>query len=260
MLKTKLAAIILLFAGMVFINSCSDDDDSNPINPPTVGENFFKATVGDTWTYESFDIPEATGEIDQSSRIEYTVTITGKETIEAREAYIYKFDGDGYNRDKHFIPNGKKLESLVSDILPVSLPFELPVPQSWVTIADLTQNSWDIYSLNLTNLPINYEAIKAVLTGTLKITGTLKEESTLTVSNKDYKVRRIEIKYNVSGNAMIEGLPTAIPVSFDLVGNFYYAEGIGLLKNVFPSQKVTLSAISLPVDGYQDNCISLNVK
>ncbi len=261
MTKTKFLTIMLFLTGMILINSCGEDNaDDNPITPPDVSETFFKATVGDTWTYEGYDIPNATGEIDTDSRYEYTVTVTGQEKVLNEDSYIYKYEGDGADHSKHFIPDGKVLKGLVSDVMPAELPFDLPIEDAWVTIADLTKNEWQVYTMDFVDLPVSFGSINALISGKLTIMGELKEESTFSIENTDYKARKIDIKFHITGTGTINGFPIPGGVDAEMLGHFYYGEGSGLLKIEYPSQNIALSAASYPLDGYIENCIKLNVK
>ncbi len=260
MFKSKLLAMFLLLAGVFIINSCGDDDDNNPINPPAVGENFFTVTEGDKWTYDSYSY-EASGDLKTTADNSYTVEVTGKETISGRETYIYTHTNDGVKTKKHFIPDGKILEGLSSEIVPSSLPFDLVIPDEWVTIADLTKNEWQVYSLDIVDFPFEYSGIKGTISGKLTIMGEVKEKQNIEVNGTEYETQRIEMKYQIkitSGTIGTSPVPTEM--NLEIVSSFYYAEGKGLLKTVLEPQTLTLMVLPIPVEGYQDQCTQLDVK
>ncbi len=261
MTRSKILAMMLLLVGVFFINSCSDDDDdSNPINAPVVGNDFFKATEGDTWTYESFKYTKDGG-IATEAESEYTITVGGKETVLEREAFAYTNNYGGTDKKQYYIPDGKILEGLVKSLIPTTLPFELSLNDDWVTIADLTKNEWSVYYLALNDLPITFNKIPAVVSGKIEIMGEVKGKEDVEVDGKTYSTQRIDMKYILTiDKAVIYGQTVTEIDKIEMVSSFYYAEGKGLLQTVFKPQEIKLSTLVQTVEGFVDKCKTMNVK
>ncbi len=182
-------------ASALFLFTQCKKDSSSPANTTTV--NYSPLTVGSNWTY--------TYSQDTSAATTYTVTVTDKDTVVNGRTYkvLSTSDGSGNNYEAKEDSNYYRFASFagIGSIEELYLKDNRPVSSTWTN-----------------NASFNYPGSPIPLTANL--TYTIKEKGiTHDVNGKTYKD---VIHVNVDISVFTASIGN---------GDFYYAQGIGLIDN-----------------------------
>lgn len=249
MLKNmKILAMIALMA--IGFASCTEDNKDNPVTPST-GKNYFPSKVGTWWVYNNYERNVDNTPIETVTSVD-SIFVSGSETKLGKTAYKYETVNDLLNDVNYFASETGKFYALPSSFLPTGLEF-FPmgnIEEKWYLIADDNATApWEILSLPLANITIPIGTFNVPFTGVLTIKGEKKGMSEIHVGTQVLQTQEFLITYTISGVAK---LILDIPVSLDFKSHFYYAENVGLVKQVFDSFKQVLAAAyPLEIPGYE---------
>lgn len=241
----KTLFLFFISAGFIMLSACSDDDD-NPVTPndKTKYDSYFPMSAGSWWIYETYDLNQ-----DQSrnlSTLEFdSVAVTGTETIDGKTASVFSTwtEGEKQNDKYHYVEESK-LYINASALLPATLPKEIDLGSELVILADFFGSTWTLKTQAIDDIDATFGDYDVTLNGTLTISGAKKGTETITVDGIDYNCQEFELSYNYAGKIKYMGYP--LDINFTLKRHFFFADGKGLIQDLFESNKVS---ISVPIIG-----------
>lgn len=229
--------IILIFAVALafYLASCSSDDNST--NPTPTGD-YYKLNTNNYWVYETTDIDPDTNEKDVYKD---STVIVSQEVKEGKNAYKLKTYSNGDDSEVYQYSENGVLYTLLNDFLPDDGLVPIPDDQfdnKWIKIADPNASKWELISLNLTDIPLDFEGAQLNLSGTLKLEGTRGDKVIINVLGKDYTAQKYTINSIIQASTSFGDLPITIKATIPT--HFYYADGIGLVKTETESTDISL--------------------
>jgi hypothetical protein len=237
-MKKILFLLLTITIGAVIISSCTD----NATNNPDTTRDIFPSKVGTYWLYHR-DYKEGT----ETKTAVDSVIIEGTETKQGKTADKYSVYTAGANTEIYYrYTENSKLYALPSELLPLEIVSLLPsgvLPLNWVVIADDKSNSWEMFSIDVNDVPLNIGGSTANLKGVIKVTGVKGGTSNFTVDSKTYTATEFTTKITYTGKVTMGLITTDLP--FEVVTKAYFADKIGLIKSETAEQVISFSGIPL---------------
>lgn len=250
----KLNWILLLVGLSLFMISCSDDDNST--NPDD--NDYFELDEGATYTYNYFDRDDNNKNVNSSKTLEI-FSVKGKETALGLSG-VNKVEvtrDNGNNEIMYFADKEDKYYAELMFVLPeldfdgVQMPFE-NTTNRMVVIADNKTAEWNIHTENINSFDVPLApGIVAKVSGTFDIKGTKGSTEDITYNGEKLKARKFTINYYFLGAGEVSF--GTIPIEFTLEMHFYFAEDIGLVRQVFPSRPIEVVIAGLGSQTFQLN-------
>lgn len=236
--------IIVLFGG-IFISSCSEDKSTKP----TV-KNLFPNQNGSYWIYTRNFVEDG-----QSKTASDSTVIVGNETVQGQNSSKYSVYLDGTFLENYYrYSNDSKLYSLPSELLPADILALIPqgiLPQGWVVIADDKVNSWEMFSFDVTNIPIDISGASAVLNGVIKVNGLKGSMKNISAAGTSLSCQEFTTKISYEGKINYSG--ANIDLKFEVVSRSYFADNIGLVMSETPEQAIEVTLLMQKIPVYQIN-------
>ena len=255
-MKSKI--IILLSVALAFyLSSCSSDNNST--NPTPTGD-YYKLAANNYWVYETKDTDPESEEV---VTYQDSTVIEKQEIKEGKNAFKIKTYTNGEDGDSEmyqYAENGV-LYTLLNDFLPDDGLIPIPDDQfenKWIKIADPNATKWDLITLNLSDIPLDFEGVQLNLSGSLKIEGTRGDKVIINVMGKDYTAQKYTINSIVEASTSFSGVPFTIKTTIPT--NFYYADGLGLVKRETISTEISFLAFSFMTPSSVSTLIRHNIK
>jgi hypothetical protein len=247
-MKKLLVFITIAFLGGLFINSCSDSSTT-----PTVTKELFPSNTGSYWIYQRAYVEEGTNKTATDS-----VVILGQENYLGQSAAKYTV----YNENEVFetylrYSQDSKLFALPSELLPVGLMALIPseiLPQNWVVIADDKASQWDIFSFDVTQVPLDFNGVSAVLNGQIKVTGTKGGTRSVLVNGANASAQ--EFVTTVAYVGTVNYMGANIPLEFSVITKSYFVDKIGLVLVETPEQNVAVTLLGQSIPLYKIDAYS----
>ena len=245
------AVAILAFAG------CSSSDNST--NPPVDGGSYFPIKTGSFWAYNSTETDPETNEITPSRD---SIIIKEQSTEEGKLAFKFENYIDGtYSDDTYQYTENDQLFVLLQSILPTGGTLPIPVdqiPNQWVKIADNNATKWDVFSLDLSNIPFDFGGLSLDMSGNLKVEGTKGDKVVVEVMGKEYTAQKYTINSKINATANYQGLPISIG-DVIIPTHYYYVQGIGLVKTVTESTEISVLTFKFKTPESESILVNYNV-
>lgn len=228
MKKLSQMAALCVFAMLVLV-SCSDDTTT-----PAADKNYYPTTIGSTWTYDGVDTEDTTGTLRTIPGSEYTTTTTVASSL----TYMGKAATMNINTSTqagatttdtiYRSKSGSQIYTYIN-LLPAEalsgFGVNLDLGSRWVLEADFNQSSWTILpDTTIKGLTFDVSGTSLTVDVTLKITGTKKETSTMTVSGSSVVAQKFTTTFSVILKS------SGLEVPFSINSDTYFAENIGIVK------------------------------
>lgn len=256
-MKTKIV-LLLSIAFAFYLSSCSSNDNSTNPNPPGNGD-YYKLKTGNYWVFNSASTDPETNEVTTTRD---SSIIVGQETIAGKEAFKYQTYSDGEDEgfNYEYSENGS-LYVLLKSLLPEDgmLPdLGSSLDNIWVKVADPNATAkWTIYSLDLTDIPLEFEGTQLKFSGNLTFEGLKGDKVIVPVMGKDQTAQKYTMNAVIKLSTKIQGIP--VPVEFTVPTNFFYVDGIGLVKTTTESATVNLMVTTIKTPSSESNLINYKV-
>lgn len=259
----KLNFLVILLGLSLLTFSCSDDDDdNNPVNQGPDGANYFILNQGNSYTFNYY--PRDIDNNNKAKEYDEVFTHAGTESYlglsTAFKVEVARTNGE--NDDIYFATEGDnrmlaELQYILPDLSSDEQGFDLPFDQIiniMVPIADNEIENWDIHTEEFNDVGVEILGFEVSISGTLKISGERENIETVTNGSFTTEARKFVITYSFSGTGSAQGL--SLPIEFDLTMDFYFADGAGLVKQVFNSKNISIDlglfgSQAFPVEGFE---------
>ncbi|MBX3042234.1 MAG: hypothetical protein KIT33_09130 [Candidatus Kapabacteria bacterium] len=233
---------LVVFAGGI-ISSCSEDS-----NTPSKEKNLFPATNNSFWVYTRTYVNDG-----QTATATDSVAISGTETVKGQTASKYNVYTGGQLRESYFrYSQDSKLYSLPSELLPADILALIPaeiLPQDWVVIADDKTNSWEMFTFNVDNVPVDLGGTTTTLNGVIKVTGQKGGMVNKSVGATNYSCQEFTSKISYTGK--INYLGQNIDLKFEVNSKTYYADNVGLVYSETPEQEIVVDLVFSKIPVYK---------
>lgn len=136
-------------------------------------------------------------------------------------------------------------------LYPKNAPFDLGLGHEWALLEDFFSASWYIMSWNIVNQPITILEQDVTVNGTVDLNGSKGEAKTISVNGTDYVCREfiVTFDFNETGDYVFGELD----IEFSTQRHYYFADGVGLVKDVFDPVTIT---VDIPF--YSENDFEVN--
>lgn len=226
----KILNLTLIAIMAIVFYACSDNATNNPLP----SKNYYPLTIGSAWQYEVAQIDTLGADVGSASNISYTVSRYADTLGKTKVSLVTSTPG-GYVAPT--IMEGSALSIYEAPI--DFLLSEVIIPNRWNKYVDFSaQAQWSIFDTTLTGLQTTIDAgggmtIPVTMDGTVNETAKNVGTETIIVKNKTYTdcakiTRTIVTTLKVKGSVM--GIPLEIPVTSTVTSNYWFADGIGLVK------------------------------
>lgn len=253
-MKSKLLLILGLSAALFFASCSSDNNSTNP----TPSGDFYNFKTGNFWVY---NVSTINPDSDEETVTRDSSVIVGQEMKFGKNAFKFtKYSNNEQSGDLYQYSENAVLYGLLSSLMP-SGEMGIPTTQvedTWIKMADPNASGkWDIYTLNLAEVPLDLGGINLKFSGTIKFDGMKGEKKIVNVLNKDYTAQKYTINANINISATFSGIP--LPIVATIPTHFYYVDGIGLVRTQTESVAINLIATTYNTPSSESLLINYNV-
>ncbi len=250
----NLQFIALAFISILFITSCSSDDDVGDNNNQPVTGNYFPSVVGNQWIYEVENINS------EDSNLNYNENDFIEVDTEAGNNYTLIANNNlspAYGTMNGLLVNGTITRS--DDMLEINSSIDLPIEEfenfdfvfNNVTLYDLNASSNEEMS-NVTGSVSNPYAGGTLTVNYILTTTNIGRTNSMMVNGETYtNITKSNMNLEISIVLSISGLQDLSILTSQNVMNIdnYFAEDIGLIKSeteiTYEINEVTLAALDL---------------
>ncbi len=247
----------MIIAALLSLYSCSDDESTSSVS--VLDKAIFNITNVNTVHYEESRIDTLGAlfdtQIGVSHKLADSIVADFASMVYSRTIAEVKGQPQLYRTNptnSEFFIYSDCINDLVYKLSPygntLKFPFELP--QMWVKIGDKANNTWSIYSQQLTNFLITQGQYT---NGTLSING--KKGGSLAVTVKDSVINTQEFIVSFNYTGTLVGSTATFDLNFDI--KYYFAENIGIVKTVIPYTLFNLG-LNFPIEGYNYIATTIN--
>ncbi|MGE5480533.1 MAG: hypothetical protein ACM3U1_08930 [Chloroflexota bacterium] len=259
---SKYLTMAVLLAAAGFFSACSDD--KNDPNKPGDNANYYPyETVGSYWVYESSVIDTAGAKSDQTVDSMY---VAKKENYEGKMAAFIDSYSDGEYAGTQMKLNvaGAILNAYSDMLLPVDsegIPTD-SIPKMWVTIANSGGTEWTVIPVTqLPEVPFDMGVVQGKIKLTYNATEKKVGQENMTYQGATVKTWKYTVTNHIQGNLTITGIPTAIPLNFDVKMHVWFGENIGLMRQHVEPTVIDLGPFGKTAsDGSEQILIRHNIK
>jgi hypothetical protein len=232
-MKNTVSILLILLVGGLLLNSCKDEKTVTPSEE----KNYFPSSNGSYWiynrTYVENNEPKTTND---------STVIVGSETIHSQTASKYSMYFDGTFKESYFrYSNESKLYALPTELLPTELAQLIPpgiLPDAWVVLADDKQSSWEMFSFNISELPIEVMGQNAKLNGVVTVKGTKGSTKNIDVSGTSVVAQEFTTTISYVGKLNLAGVD--FNLTFNIDTQNYYSDNIGLVSSETLEQTILI--------------------
>lgn len=258
-IPVSITAFCVLF--VLFFASCSDDVQTT--NPPvTTSSNAFPLKSGNYYIYDTYrtdtsKVPQDSTRRNDSTAIGATMTIEGKSAFE-----LTNFRGGTLKLTTDYAAKDTNTAWLYTTLLPYSIELPeiarplMPSGRRWMKIADFSKTSWTVFDTTLTNVEVNVGQ-KILVDAVITQTGSFIKKESVTVGDTTFTAHKFTLSTLVIGK-----LSTIEATRFTMTEDIWFAENVGIVKDVINPFTVTLGApfnIKYPVFGAERLLIKYKV-
>lgn len=260
-IPVSITAFCLLF--VLFFASCSDD--VQPTNPPVTTTNAFPLKSGNYYIYDTYrtdtsKVPQDSTRRNDSTAIGAAITIEGKSAFE-----LSNFRGGTIKLTTDYAAKDTNTAWLYTTLLPYSIELPeiarplMPSGRRWMKIADFAKTSWTVFDTTLTNVQVVIPQLGQPISVDAQITqtGSFLTKEPVTVGDTTFTAHKFTLSMLVIGKT--GGIEAT---RFTLTQDIWFAENIGIVKDVVNPFTVTLGApfnIKYPVFGSERLLIKYKV-
>lgn len=226
--------LVIVLSGIMF-NSCSDD-----ANKPSETKELFPHTNGSYWIYTRAYVEDG-----QDKSTTDSVVISGTEVVLNQTASKYSAYNEGTLLENYYRYSvDSKLYALPSELLPADIMRLIPsqiLPQAWVVIADDKGTTWDMFSFDVTQIPLDLGGASAVLNGQIKVTGTKGTTMNVEVNGSSKSAQEFVTRITYTGTVNYSG--ANLPLEFSVETKSFFVDKIGLVKTETPKQDIAITLL-----------------
>lgn len=246
----KLLSLMAFVSASLFMASCSDDDNDNPVTP--TNSNYFVMTNGSSWISDFYKKNMGNQTVTSTLVIDTTKALGTEAFLGKTATKLGISSNDGSSKSYHQYFENNTLYSELNFIMPSNLSFlpdnVIPANQ-WIPLVKTDSSSWNVFSQALPVIPYKLnDALTANITSVLSVIGTRGTAGTMQIDGKSINTQVYEYTFSIVGTAAVSGIALPIPVSINLVMRLTYGENAGLVKQEMDSQT---ASVTLPIGGNQ---------
>lgn len=248
MKKMKNITLVIFALSLVFLASCSDDDNNSiSENGPKVSTSF-PSSVNSYWVFDSYYYDSTnTKQFASRDSIVNTAILTkdGKSNVILQTQYSLYPESDSYeiSDSTYYVVESNKLY-INSDILSKQLPSDqeagenmfgdiLNIDQDWLLVANSDASNWDIYSKTIPESPVKFMEIPFLVNGTMDIKGQKSTVENVTIGSQTVKAQKYIVNMDIKLLGKVEYSGQKIDaVNITIKGpmTYWIADGIGIVK------------------------------
>lgn len=236
----------MLLAVFAFLSSCSDDSSS-----PSKSE-LQPTSLGSWWIYENYSIDS--NNVSKKLSGYDSVVVSGKSIIMEKEASVFKTieinsigepvgNSDNYYnlQDNKLYMHSKAFTDAVS-----SQFFPFTFKEQWMKVADKNDDDWKAYEDDINDFAGPFGSS---VDGKILINGEKGGSKQFTIDNKTVNTSEFILTINFTGSATIPDILFPITITIERKMYLYFADGIGLVYQKMPPNKISLLVMNMNLPG-----------
>ncbi|MFH1050319.1 MAG: hypothetical protein V1779_05230 [bacterium] len=241
MKKILINSLMIMFLGIIFY-SCSED----PVKPPVNNDpsnKYFPLKVGSWWTYTNYTLDRDGNKID-TTEFNSKYIIGDTVTQEGKLAYIFNIQdllGNKIEDNKFYYTTKTQVFEYFKLLPPLNFSFPIDIPLTWYKLSDESGTEWTLFKQDIDSVELQVSGFTVILNDEFEIKAEnegIEDVTYGTNMDKTVSAKKFKVSYIYGGNSLYLGITIQIPFTVESI--YYFAENIGLVKQVMNPMVIEL--------------------